>query len=328
MLKMALCDDYQGVALASADWQRLAGKVEVTAFQEHMGSVDEAAARLAPFDVVCLMRERMAVPKALIDRLPNLKLVLLTGARAPSLDVAACTARGIPVCHTGPAPTYASTAELGWGLVLMCARDMAKAERNMRSGKWHDGLAGGLVLDGARLGLVGLGRLGGRTARYGKAFGMDVVAWSQNLTPDKAAAEGARYVSKDELMATSDIVSIHLVLSDRTRGLIGAADIARMKSSAFLVNTSRGPIVDEPALFDALRQRRIAGAGLDVYDREPLPADHPLRRMDNVVLMPHLGYVSADVYKYFYRDCLEDLEAWMAGKPIRVIDPAALTKTA
>jgi phosphoglycerate dehydrogenase-like enzyme len=324
MLKLALCDDYQNVALQSAEWQRLAGKVEATSFNEAFGSEDEAAAKLAPFDIVCLMRERLPFPRTLIERLPNLKLIVLTGARAPSLDVAACTARGIPVCHTGPAPTYASTAELGWGLVIATAREMAKAERNMRNGKWHDGLGGGLILVGARLGLVGLGRLGGRAARYGKAFGMDVVAWSQNLTADKAKAEGARLVSKDELMATSDVVSVHLILSQRTRNLIGAADIARMKPTAILVNTSRGPIVDEAALIDALRQRRIAGAGLDVFDHEPLPRDHPFRTLDNVVLTPHLGYVSADVYRVFYADCLEDIEAWLAGKPIRVIDPAAL----
>jgi len=324
MLKLALCDDYQRVAMHSADWGRLKGKVEVQAFHEHFDTADEAVQKLAPFDVVCLMRERLAFPKSVIDRLPNLKLVLLTGARAPSLDLAACTARGIPVCHTGPSPTYASTAELGWALILMASRDLANGERNMRSGKWHEGLAGGMILDGARLGLVGLGRLGARTAQYGKAFGMDVVAWSANLTAEKAAAEGAKLVSKEELMSTSDVVSIHLVLSPRTRGLIGAADIARMKRTAILVNTSRGPIIDEAALIDALRQRRIQAAGLDVYDREPLPRDHPFRTMDNVVLTPHLGYVSEGVWKNFYGDVLEDLEAWMTGKPIRVIDPAAL----
>lgn len=326
MLKLALCDDYQHVALHSADWQQLAGQVEPVAFHEAFESEDEAARKLAPFDIVCLMRERLAFPRTLIERLPNLKLVVLTGARAPSLDVAACTQRGIPVCHTGAAPTYASTAELGWGLILSAARDMARADRGMREGNWHQGLSGGLVLDGARLGLVGLGRLGARTARYGKAFGMEVVAWSQNLTAEAAAAEGVRLVSKNELMSSSDVISIHLVLSPRTRGLIGAADIARMKPSAILVNTSRGPIVDEAALIEALQKRRIAAAGLDVFDREPLPRDHILRRLDNVVLTPHLGYVSATVYRHFYGDCLENIQAWRAGKPIRVIDPAALQR--
>jgi D-3-phosphoglycerate dehydrogenase len=209
---------------------------------------------------------------------------------------------------------------------MMCARDLAKAERLARTGKWHDGIEQAIVLEGKRLGVLGLGKLGSRAAHYGKAFGMDVVAWSQNLTPEKAAAGGAKYVSKDELLATSDFVSIHLALSDRTRGLIGASDLAKMKKTAILVNTSRGPIVDEAALIAALKNRTILHAGLDVYDREPLPADHPLTKLDNVTLIPHLGYVVEEAYRHFYKGTIEDIEAWLDGKPINVLNPDALKR--
>ncbi|MBS0540660.1 MAG: D-2-hydroxyacid dehydrogenase family protein, partial [Proteobacteria bacterium] len=232
-----------------ADWDRLKKRgVEITVFNEAFTSVDDAAKKLAPFDMLCLLRERTAFPKELIDRLPNLKFMVLTGARAASLDDKAAAARGIPVSTTPGGTSNAPTAELGWALLMMCARDLAKAEKLARAGKWHDGIEQMVVLEGKRLGILGLGKLGSRAARYGKAFGMDVVAWSQNLTPEKAEAGGAKYVSKDELLATSDFISIHLALSDRTRNLIGADDFARMKKSAILVNTSRGPIVNEAAL--------------------------------------------------------------------------------
>jgi phosphoglycerate dehydrogenase-like enzyme len=324
-MKLAILDDYQRLALGVADWARLRKRgIEITVFNAAFASADEAAAQLAPFDILCLMRERTPFPRTLIERLPNLKFMTLTGVRAPSLDLAACSARRIPVSNTGAGNTNAPTAELTWLLVIAAARDFAKAERGMRAGRWHDGVAGGMILEGKRLGLLGLGKLGARVARYGAAFGMDVVAWSQNLTPERAAAAGARPVSKDVLLETSDVVSIHLVLSERTRGLLGAAEFARIKPGAILVNTSRGPIVDEAAMLAALQSGRLGHAALDVYDQEPLPAGHPLRALDNVTLSPHLGYVSEDVFRTFYTGALEDIEAWLDGAPIRVMNPEAL----
>jgi phosphoglycerate dehydrogenase-like enzyme len=324
-MKLAILDDYQRLALGVADWDRLRKRgIEITVFNEAFASADDAAAKLAPFDILCLMRERTPFPRTLIERLPNLKFMTLTGLRAPSLDLEACSARRVPVSNTGAGNTNAPTAELTWLLVIAAARDFAKAERGMRAGRWHDGVAGGMILEGKRLGLLGLGKLGARVARYGAAFGMDVVAWSQNLTPERAAAAGARPVSKDVLLETADVVSIHLVLSERTRGLLGAAEFARIKPGAILVNTSRGPIVDEAAMLAALQSGRLGHAALDVYDQEPLPAGHPLRALDNVTLSPHLGYVSEDVFRTFYTGALEDIEAWLDGAPIRVMNPEAL----
>src|SRR5882724_2779185 len=300
--KLALLDDYQKVALRMADWDRLKKRgVEITVFHEPFSSVDDAAKKLAPFDMLGLLRERTAFPRALIEKLPNLKYMVLTGARA-------------------------STAELCWALLMSCARDMAKGERLMRTGGWHDGIQQMHVLEGKRLGVLGLGRLGSRVAGYAKAFGMDVVAWSQNLTADKAAQGGAKLVTKDELLKTSDFITIHLVLSDRTRGLLGAADLAKMKKSAILVNTSRGPIVDEAALIAALKAGTIAHAGLDVYDKEPMSADHPFTKLDNITLIPHLGYVVEDSYRHFYEGTIKNIEAWLDGKPINVLNPDALKK--
>ncbi len=318
-MKLAILDDYQKVALTSADWGRLKG-VEIAAFHEPFSSVDDAAKKLARFDMLCLLRERTAFPRALIDRLPNLKFVALTGIRAGSLDSQALAERGIPVSNTRSGNSTYLTCELAWGLILNAARDMAKAERNMRAGKWHEGLAPGIGLHGKRLGVVGLGKIGARVAAVGKAFGMEVVAWSQNLTAEKAAEGGAILVSKESLLSTSDVVTLHLVLSDRTRGIIGEKELRLMKASAILVNVSRGPLVDEAAMLAALREGRLGHAALDVYDREPLPADHPLRRMDNVTLSPHLGYVNDENLRLFYGDALEDIEAFLAGKPIRVIN--------
>ena len=318
-MKLALLDDYQKVALKSADWKRLKG-VEVSAFHEPFTSVEDAAKQLAPFDMLCLLRERTAFPRALIERLPNLKFVALTGIRAGSLDSAALAQRKIPVSNTRSGNSTYLTSELAWGLIINAARDMAKAERNMRSGKWHEGLAPGIGLQGKRLGVIGLGKIGARVAAVGKALMMDVVAWSQNLTAEKAAEGGAALVSKETLLSTSDVISLHLVLSDRTRGIVGAKEIAMMKPSAILVNVSRGPLIDEKAMIDALKNGRLGHAALDVYDREPLPADHPLRKMDNVTLSPHLGYVNDDNLKMFYGDALENIEAFLAGKPIRVIN--------
>src|SRR5215471_15532158 len=285
--KLALLDDYQKVALRMADWDRLKKRgVEITVFHEPFKSVDDAARKLAPFEMLGLLRERTAFPRALIEKLPNLKFMVLTGARAASLDDKAAAERGVPISTTGGGGSNASTAELGWALLMMCAR-----------------------------------KLGSRAAHYGKAFGMDVVAWSQNLTPEKAAAGGAKYVSKDELLTTSDFVSIHLALSDRTRGLIQAADLAKMKKTAILVNTSRGPIVDEAALIAALKNKTILHAGLDVYDKAPLPADHPLTKLDNFTLIPHHGVDVEDSYRHFDAGTIKNVEAWLDGKPINVLKP-------
>ncbi len=324
-MRLAILDDYQRLALASADWERLRRRgIDVSVFHEAFASKEDAASKLASFDILVLMRERTAFGRELIERLPSLKFIALTGMRAPSLDVAACTARRIPISNTGPGRSTAITAETAWGLILAAARDFAAAERNMRAGRWHEGLRGGTILEGKRLGVLGLGKLGTRIASYARAFAMEVVAWSQNLTAARATEAGARLVSKEELLRTSDFVTLHLVLSERTRGMIGAAELGLMKPKAVLVNTSRGPIVDEAALLEALQSGRLAHAALDVYDREPLPAGHPLRKLPNVTLLPHLGYVAEEVYASFWSDCVENVEAWLAGKPIRVVNPESL----
>jgi phosphoglycerate dehydrogenase-like enzyme len=322
-LKLAILDDYQRVALQSADWKKLA--VDIHVFHEAFRSLDDAAEKLRPFDILCAMRERTAFSRELIEKLPNLKFVSLTGLRAVSMDSRFLGERGIPVSNTRIGNGTTATAELTWGLVIAAARAMEQGMRNMREGRWHEGLPAGIGLAGKRLGLLGLGKIGSAVGRVGKAFGMDVVAWSQNLTPEKAAAEGARHVSKEELVATSDVVSIHLVLSDRTRGLVGTKELAAMKPGTILVNVSRGPIIDEAALLAALAQKKIHAA-LDVYDREPLPADHPLRRLENATLAPHLGYVNDETYRIFHQDSVENVEAWLAGKPVRVMNAEHLKK--
>jgi phosphoglycerate dehydrogenase-like enzyme len=322
-VKLAILDDYQRVALQSADWKKLG--LEIQVFDRAFASQDEAAEKLKPFDILCAMRERTAFPKALIDRLPNLKFIALTGVRAASMDSKALGERGIPVSNTRPGDSTASTSELTWGLIIAAARGMEKGMQNMRAGRWHEDVPAGMSLTGKRLGLLGLGKIGAYVGRIGKAFGMDVVAWSQNLTPEKAAEQGARHVSKEELMATADVVSIHLVLSDRTRGLVGAKELAAMKPGALLVNVSRGPIIDEAALIKVLSEGKIQVA-LDVYDREPLPADHPLRKLPNATLAPHLGYVNEETYQVFHQDSVENVQAWLAGKPIRVMNAEHLTK--
>lgn len=317
-MKLAILDDYQRLALEYADWKSLKG-VEAVVFDRAFSSLDDAARRLNPFDIVCLMRERTPFPRALIEKLPNLRFVSLTGARSPSLDTQALKERGIPVSNTRSAGGGLSTVELTWGLIISAARGLAKGERNLRAGRWHEDLGAGFSLSGKRLGLLGLGNIGSRVAAIGKAFGMECVAWSQNLTDQKAAEAGVTKVSKDNLFQASDVVTIHLVLGERSRGLVGAADLARMKPGAILVNTSRGPIVDEAALISWLR-KNSSHAALDVYEREPLPGDHPLRKMENVTLSPHLGYVHEDNYRIFYGDTVENVAAWLAGKPIRVIN--------
>ena len=312
-IRIAVLDDYLDMARGSADWANLGPDVELTIFKRNLASVDEAAAALKDFDVLSLMRERMALPKALIDRLPNLKLVITTGGRNRSIDVEACKARGIVVCGTrsaDPAPTI----EIAWGLILSAARNLSREDAHMRRGGWQERL--GFSLHGKTLGIVGLGHLGKRMAEVGQAFGMNVIAWSQNLTAERAAEAGVARVDKDELMSRSDVITIHLVLSDRTRGLIGAREFALMKPTAIIANTSRGPIIDEAAMVEALRARKILAACLDVYNIEPLPADHVLRTLENAVLSPHLGYATQGNYRKYYADTIEAVQAWRAGAPV------------
>jgi phosphoglycerate dehydrogenase-like enzyme len=327
MTKVAVLDDWQGVAKTSADWSPLQARADVVFFAKAFDNEDDAARQLADFDIVLSMRERTPLPGSLINRLPKLRMLGMTGARNASLDTPACTARGVVVCNTtGGGNNEAATAELALGLLLAAARAIPAGDANIRTGKFQEGVPVGRVLAGKTLGVIGLGRLGSHMARYGRALNMELLAWSQNMTPEKAQAAGATMVSKEDLLARSDAVSIHLVLSDRTRGLLGAGDLARMKPGAILVNTSRGPIVDEKALLDAVQARRIFAA-LDVFDREPLQANHPLRTAPNVVMTPHLGYGVQETWQGFYPQSLENALAFLDGKPVRVTNPEALAKT-
>lgn len=311
MTKIAILDDYQGVALGYADWNGL----DVTVFRDHEADEDRLIARLEPFDVICPMRERTRITQRVIESLPNLKLIATNGMRNAGIDVAAAQNKGVLVTGTGGKST--PTPELAMGLILSLARSIPQEGRNMRAGRWQSTI--GRSLNGATLGLLGLGRLGGQLAKYARAFDMHLIAWSQNLTAERAEEHGAKLVDKATLFQESDFISVHLVLGDRSRGLVSASDLAKMKADACLINTSRGPIVDEDALLKALQEGRIGGAGLDVYGTEPLPADHPIRTLDNVVLTPHLGYVTDDTYKVFYGETVECIRAWIVGAPIRVI---------
>ncbi len=315
MHRIAVLDDYQSVAATYADWSRLPEPVEVVEFSDHVGDQDTLVARLEPFDVVVAMRERTPFPRAVLERLPNLELLVTTGMRNKSIDVEAAVERGIVVSGTGIPGT--ATAELTWGLVLAVLRHIPQEDATVRAGGWQHTIGGDLA--GARLGVIGLGRLGSQVAKVGQAFGMDVVAWSQNLTDERAAEHGVRRVEREELFSTSDVVTVHLLWSRRTRGLIGADDFARMKPTAIFINTSRGPIVQEQALVHAMENGTIAGAGIDVYHQEPLPADHPMRTLPHTVLTPHLGYVTRGTYEVFYADAVEDVAAWMSGAPIRTL---------
>jgi phosphoglycerate dehydrogenase-like enzyme len=315
-LRLAILDDYQAVALSMADWASLKPSVEAVAFHDWVGDRDAVIARLKDFEIVVAMRERTPFPRALLEKLPKLKLLVTTGMRNAAIDMKAAAERGIPVCGTDMLPY--PTAELAWGLILALARSIPQEDRGMRAGGWQTTV--GVGLQGKTLGILGLGRLGAQVAKVGLAFGMEVMAWSQNLTAERAASAGATLVSKEELFRQADVVTIHLVLGERTRGLVGKAELAAMKPTAYLVNTSRGPIVDSAALTAVLEARRIAGAGIDVYDEEPLPSSHPLRRLDNLVLTPHLGYVTAENYRHAYGQALEDVRAFLAGKPVRVVN--------
>lgn len=323
--QVAILDDYAGVALRLADWSSVQTRSRVSVFDRHLGE-DEAAEVLRPFDVICTLRERMALPRTLLERLPKLKLITIVGRSLPNLDMAAATERGVLVAHTDFAhPRFRSvhdaTPEFAWGLLIATVRNLAEEHRRMRDGAWQ--ATTGVTVSGKTLGLIGLGRVGKRMAEYAKVFGMEVIAWSQNLTAEAAAAAGARRVEKAALFGESDVVSVHVVLSDRTRGLVGEEEFALMKPHAYLINTSRGPIVDETAMIGALQSGRIAGAGLDVFDIEPLPPDHPLRRLPNVTLSPHLGYVTREMLGAFYCDTVEAVAAWLDGAPIRIANPEA-----
>jgi phosphoglycerate dehydrogenase-like enzyme len=327
MLKIAILDDYAKVALQSADWSVLEGKAEITIFDRHL-SEDEAASTLQPFDVLCTVRERMSLPRRLFERLPKLKLVTIIGITLPNLDMAAATDHGVIVAHSDFAnPLYAgvfnATPELTWGLMIAVVRHFDLASRQMRGGGWQSTV--GTILAGRTLGLLGLGRIGKRMAAYARAFEMPVIAWSQNLTHEAAAAAGAQRVDKDDLFRLADVLSIHVQLSDRTRALVTARELALMKPTAYLINTSRGPIVVEADLIAALKSGRIAGAGIDVFDVEPPAADHPFRTMDNVTITPHLGYVSHETLRAFYTDTLEAVVAFADGSPIRIANPGALS---
>jgi phosphoglycerate dehydrogenase-like enzyme len=312
-VRIAILDDYQQVALSMADWAPVRERAEIDVFDDHLVEPVALADRLAPYDIVVLMRERTPMPAAVIDALPQLKLIVSTGRRNPVIDVAAAKARGVVVCATeSPA---GGAVELTWALILGLARQLVTAHASVRSGGWQTTV--GRDLAGATLGVVGLGRLGSRVAEIGRAFGMDVVAWSRNLTPERAAEFGARAVPFEELLAGSDVVTVHLPLRDETRGLIGARELALMKPGALLVNTSRGPIVDEAAVLDALASGALGGVGLDVFDEEPLPADHPLRTAPRTLLTPHIGYVTEGVYRVFFTGVVEDIVAFLDGTPIR-----------
>lgn len=315
MVRVAILDDYQRVAGRMVDWAATLPGAEVTSFADHVDGEDDVAARLADFDVVVAMRERTPFRRALLARLPRLRLLVTTGMRNAAIDLAAASELGITV--SGTAGSGGSTAELTWALILALARHVPAEDASIRAGGWQRTV--GTDLAGATLGVLGLGNLGHRVATIGLAFGMDVIAWSRNLTAEAAAAVGARRVEREELFRLSDVLTIHLVLSDRTRGLVGPAELALMKRTAYLVNTSRGPIVDEAALVEHLRAGRIAGAALDVFSVEPLPPGDPLRTLPNSVLTPHLGYVSERTYRTFYVEAAEDIAAFLAGRPVRVL---------
>jgi len=322
---IAIIDDYQGLALKMADWSGIERQARIQVFTRPWKSEDDLVAQLAPFDIISLIRERTAFPERVLARLPNLKLVSMTGARTTTLDIAACTRRGIPVSFTGGSPSHAA-AEMAVALLLACARGLPRGDQAMRSGGWQEGVPMGMELDGRRLGIVGLGKLGARVARIGLALGMDVVAWSQNLTAERAAEHGVRRVEKDELFATSDAISVHLTLSPRTERIIGQGEIATMKPGAIFVNTARGPLVDEEALLQALKAGRIV-AGLDVFDIEPLPADHPFRSLPNVVLAPHLGYVVASSFEHFFRESARNIARFLDGGMPKLMNPEVMEQS-
>lgn len=322
-LRCAILDDYQQVALSMADWSGLKDRIEIDSFSAHTGAGDEAAGRLKDYDIVIAMRERTVFDADLLGKLPKLKLLITTGMVNASIDMQAASELGISVA--GTRGTVGPAAELTWGLLLALMRHIPAEMANFRAGgdRWQLSVGGGLK--GRTLGIVGIGKLGQLVAGYGKAFGMNVIGWSRSNTPEKSAELGIGFaLSLDHLLGASDVVTLHLPLTAQTKGLIGRREIGLMKQGAVLLNTSRGPLIDEAALIEALENRRISGAGLDVFDREPLPADHPFRRLPNVVATPHLGYVTEETYRVYFQDAVEDIAGWFDGKPVRIVnDPVA-----
>lgn len=315
--RCAILDDYQNVVLKVTDWSKVAGDLDIKVFNDHLGGADNVVKALQGFNIVCAMRERTPFPRAVIEKLPDLRLLITTGLRNASIDVAAAKDHGVVVCGT---PSVGNpTSGIAIGLMLELTRHIGYENARMKAGVPWQGTIG-MDLEGQTLGVLGLGKLGTRTANIAKAFGMKVIAWSQNLTPEKCKEVGVEYVSKEDLFRQADFITIHVVLSQRSRGLVGASEIALMKPTAYLINTSRGPIIDEAAMLAALRDKKIGGAGLDVFDIEPLPVDHPLRKMDNVVLTPHLGYVATQNYRAYFAGVVDDIRAFIDGKPVRVME--------
>ncbi len=310
-MRIAFLDDYQNIAAGAADWASLGDEHEIVSFTDHLSDEDAVAARLQDFEIICAMRERTPFTKSLLSKLPNLKLLVSSGMRNLGIDAASAREQGVVVCGT---PSVGRpTADLAWGLIIGLARQITREDRNVRAGDWQQSV--GISLEGRTLGIAGLGNLGGRMATIAQAFGMNVVAWSQNLTQERCDELGVEKVSKEDLMKRSDFLTIHLILSDRSRGAIGAGELALMKPTAFLINTARGPIVDEDALVAVLETGKIAGAGIDVFSVEPLPADHPFRRLENTIVTPHLGYVSDTNYGAYFSGYLEAIKAFLDGEP-------------
>jgi phosphoglycerate dehydrogenase-like enzyme len=315
-LRCAILDDYQEVALKMADWSKVSGDLDIKVFNAHLGGPDNVVKALQGFEIVCARRERTGFPRTVIEKLPDLKLLITTGLRNASIDVKAANEKGVVVCGTSSLGN--PTSGIAIGLMLELTRRIGYENARLKAGApWQTTI--GLDLDGLTLGVLGLGKLGTRTSQIAKAFGMKVIAWSQNLTPEKCKEVGVDHVSKDDLFRQADFITIHVVLSQRSRGLVGAKELGLMKPTAYIINTSRGPIIEEAALLAALRDSKIAGAGLDVFDVEPLPTDHPLRKMDNVVITPHLGYVAVQNYRAYFAGVVEDIRAFLDGKPLRVI---------
>ena len=324
-MRVAIIDDYQNAALKSADWSPVAAGAEITVFNNNLKAIDALVERLKDFDVICMMRERTPFPRALIEKLPKLKMLATSGMVNRSIDLQAATERGIVVCGTDNVGT--TTAELTWGHILGLARSIPQEDRATREGHWQTTLGTGI--HGKTLGVLGLGKVGARVAKLGQAFGMRVIAWSQNLTEERCQEVGVAHAgSKEKLMADADFITIHLALSDRTRGLIGKPELALMKPSTYIINTSRGPSIDQSALIDALERGAIAGAGIDVYDVEPLPADHPMRRLPRSIITPHLGFVSDENWRVFYGQTAENVGAFLKKAPIRVLNPDVMQKSA
>lgn len=309
-LKIAVLDDYQDAALQMADWTILEKTSEITVFHDHLFGQDEIAERLKPFDVICVMRERTPLTRELLSKLPNLKLIISTGLRNASIDSAAVSELGIQLENTGYVGSGAP--ELTWALIMAIARKIPQENVSVKNGGWQTTI--GTDLSGKTIGIVGLGKIGDKIASIARVFDMNVIAWSENLTEEKAAAKGVKAVSKEYLFQNSDFISVHLVLSERSMGIIGASDLALMKPTAYIINTSRGPLIDENALVDILKENKIAGAALDVFETEPLPADHPFRTLDNVLATPHIGYVTEDTYKLFFEDTVKIIENWISKK--------------